>query len=146
MKKYIIAIWGNANNGKSATVKKIAQLILDKFPNAISEPNSPNYDKDIKVIIQIGKIKIGIESQGDPNSRHFKSLKEFVEEKCDLILCTTRTYGSTVNAVNDMQKTDNYEIIWATNYRSNENLHEILNDFSSKQICELIENIIANKI
>lgn len=146
MKKNIIAIWGQAQQGKSDTVKRIAQHILSNYPTAISTPTNIDFSADIKVIIEIGKIKIGIESQGDPNSRLFESLKEFAKIKCDLIICSTRTSGATVDVVSNLHSSDNYEIIWATNYRSNEKPHATLNDLSARQIFELIQNLITNKI
>ena len=96
-------------------------------------------------IITIDKIKIGIESQGDPNSRLFESLKEFVKINCDLIICSTRTSGATVGAVSALYASDNYDIIWVTNYRSNEKNQDTLNNFSARQIFELIQNLLTNK-
>lgn len=146
MRKNIVAIWGQAQQGKSDTVKRIAQLILDNYPTASTTPITINFSADIKVIIVIGKIKIGIESQGDPNSRLLESLKEFSKSNCDLIVCSTRTSGSTVNAVSALNSSDNYEIIWATNYRSYEKPQTTLNDLSARQIFELIQNLLTNKI
>jgi len=146
MKKTIIANWGQADKGKSATIKLIAEKIIKNYPNAILSPLNIEYSSDIKVIITLGNIKIGIESQGDPNSRLFSSLKEFSQVNCDLIICSTRTTGATVNAVNALSKTDSYEIIWATNYRSIDKNQDVLNDLSANQIFELIQNLINNKI
>lgn len=60
-----------------------------------------NKSKDIGLIIQFNNgIKIGIESEGDPESpnkkeRLLKSLEEFNKEKeeCDIILCAIRYYN-----------------------------------------------------
>lgn len=146
MKKNIIAIWGHANQGKSDTVKRIAQILLKEYPTAIPTPLNIDYSTDIKIIVAIGEIKIGIESQGDPNSRLFGSLKEFARKNCDLIICSTRTSGATVNAVSSLHSSDNYEIIWATNYRSNEKSRNILNELSANQVFELIQTLLTNKI
>ena len=146
MKKTVIANWGHGQQGKSDTIKKVAQIILSHYPNATSDPAIINYAADIKVVITIDKIKIGIESQGDPKSRIFESLKEFAKLNCDLIICTTRTSGETVHAVSSLYASDNYDIIWATNYRSNEKNHDTLNNFSARQIFELIQNLLSNQI
>jgi hypothetical protein len=140
--KSIIAIWGRPKQGKSDTVKRITKLILSNYPNARFTPLNIDYAKDIKVLIEINKIKIGIESQGDPNSRIFDSLNEFSEINCDLIICSTRSAGGTVNAVHKLTKSDNYNVIWSTNHRS-ENDHDSLNDLSAKQVFEMIQNLLV---
>lgn len=146
MNKTVIANWGTAQQGKSNTVKRIAKEILAHYPKATSQPAVIDFTFDIKVVITIGKITIGIESQGDPSSRLFQSLKEFSKMNCDLIICSTRTSGSTVEAVNALNKTHEYDIIWATNYRSNEKDKSLLNELSAKQIFELLEKILAGVI
>lgn len=41
----------------------------------------------VMATIQIGDVLVSLESQGDPGSRIFKSLKMFVELGCDVIVC-----------------------------------------------------------
>lgn len=146
MKKVVIANWGSSRQGKSDTVKKVAKLILKHYPKALVEPSSIDFSADINIIITIGDIKIGIESVGDPGSRLFASLKAFVKAKCDVIICSTRTSGATVEAVNDLYRLHGYDNIWVTNYRSNEKNQLQLNDLSAKHIYELLQNLIAKKI
>lgn len=146
MKKTIIANFGGGTQGKSGTIKKIIKLILNKYPNALTNPPKISYHGDVKVIIEIDNIKIGIESQGDPNSRIFKSLKEFASINCDLIICATRTSGATVNAVYSLRKSHDYDIIWVTNYRSANKDTELLNELSANHILELVEKLIKNTI
>jgi hypothetical protein len=146
MKKTVFANWGTAGQGKSSTVKEIAQLILKNYPSATTDPVTIDFTFDIRVVITIGKIKIGIESQGDPNSRLFDSLKYFVKINCDIIICSTRTSGSTVDAVNELYSKHGYDNVWVTNYRSNEKNQNTLNDFSAKHIFELIQQSITGKI
>ncbi|MDI9319952.1 MAG: hypothetical protein QM530_05685 [Phycisphaerales bacterium] len=55
-------------------------------------------------------IKIGIESQGDPNSRVFVSIPIFVNLNCDLILCATRTRGATVQIIEGLK--NDFQINW----------------------------------
>lgn len=146
MKKTVFANWGSAGQGKSSTVKEIAKLILNNYPTATTDPVTIDYTYDIRVIITIGKIKIGVESQGDPNSRLFDSLKYFVKVNCDIIICSTRTSGSTVEAVNELYSKHGYDNVWVTNYRSNEKNQDLLNEISAKHIFELIQLNITGKI
>jgi len=143
MKKTVFANWGHARQGKSDTIKRIAKKILDSYPNATTEPSQIDYSADINVIITADNLKIGIESQGDPNSRLPDSLKRFSADNCDIIICATRTSGGTVEEVDNLAP--KYDIIWVTNYRSKENT-EKLNQLSAEQIFDLIKKRIDEKI
>lgn len=146
MNKTIIGIYGPSGQGKSSTIKRVCQLILANFPAASHNPITIDYSVDIFVVITIGKVTVGIESQGDPNSRLAESLKEFVNQNCDLIVCATRTSGQTVHAVEKMYSKHGYENIWVTNYRSNQKHQDKLNDLSAQHIIELIQKLLTNKI
>lgn len=146
MKKTIFANWGPSKQGKSDTVKRIAKEILAAFPNATTSVTTINFSSDIQVIITIGKITIGIESQGDPNSRLFKSLKIFSVANCDIIICSTRTSGGTVDAVSALHSSHGYDIVWVTNHRSKEKNQATLNDISAKHIFTLVQQVIAGAL
>ena len=146
MKKTVFSIWGHEEQGKSDTVKRIAQEILTTYPNATTTPTTINYSGDIQVIITIGKVTIGIESKGDPNSRLFESLKMFSSANCDIIICSTRTSGGTVNAVNALHSSHGYDIVWVTNYRSNEKNQSTLNDISAKHIFTLVQQVMTGTL
>ena len=146
MKKTVIANKGNASTGKSETIKQVAKLILAAYPAAKLIPATIDFSKDIKLICNIGDTKIGIESQGDPNSRLPKSLKDFVDADCALIICATRTSGETVKAVSELNTLHGYDVIWMTNYRSWQKGNKDLNDLSAEHVFELIQRILAGKI
>jgi hypothetical protein len=48
----------------------------------------------------VNGLAVGIESQGDPNSRLKRSLPAFAAAKCDIIFCACRTSGMTVDWIN----------------------------------------------
>lgn len=146
MNKTVFVNWGHAKQGKSEVVKHIAGLILFHNPDAITEPAHIDFSADINLVITIGNVKIGIESQGDPNSRMFKSLQNFAKANCDIIICSSRTSGATVNAVEDLKTNYKYEIVWLTNYRSKEKNQQSLNILSAKHIFELLQDTLTNKI
>ena len=66
----IIAVRGVANQGKSASIKIVYSLLRELYPAAKIE--ELNIGVDITVVITIDGVKVGIESQGDPNSRLFQ--------------------------------------------------------------------------
>lgn len=106
MKKIVIALRGVANQGKSSSIKEAYNLIRQSF--SIDSITHEISGADIRAVLTVGNIKIGIESQGDPSSRLVESLKLFLSLDCQIIICTTRTRGSTVDAVQDLKPT--YEV------------------------------------
>ncbi len=138
MNKTIYSIVGVANTGKTSIVKGVYALTRKRFPNILfKEINSKN---DITIILDIGGIRIGIESQGDPNSRLEKSLSTFSNENCDVILCASRTRGMTVDWINSYK--NEYEIIRVNQSRLlNKNDWEENNE---KVIQELFKLVISN--
>lgn len=146
IKPTILACHGVANQGKSETIKNLSKLLIAKYPNAIIDYINSNYKYDITVVITIGNVKIGIESQGDPNSRLGKSLQEFTSKQnpCDIIICSTRTSGSTVTLVSNLHTA--YDIIWISNMVSKEKNTTNLNAHSAEYFLYVVEQIMQGNI
>lgn len=142
MNKTIIAVKGIGEQGKSTTIKLLTDLIKTTYPHTetVYEDNG-----DIKVILEVKGLKIGIESQGDPNSRQAKSINDFITENCQIIICSSRTSGHTVWNILDTVKHD-YRIIWTTNYNSKEVSHVNLNKLSAKHLLELFDNLLTGSL
>jgi hypothetical protein len=139
MKNTIFAIRGKSNIGKTTTIKIIYDLLKSKYPNAIIEELI--IAVDIKVIITINNIKIGIESQGDPNGRLEKSLKYFVDSKCNIIVCGARTRGMTNDWIKKYSK--QFAIKWISkSISSNRNNEEIDNKNQANEIVKSIESLL----
>ncbi len=143
MKKIVIANWGTANEGKTTSIKKLFDYILLRNPTATVNITVPT-TKDIKVIITLSNgDTIGIATAGDPNGPLPHNLTDFVAAKCDAIICCTRTDGATVFAVDDLFN-HGYDIVWVTNYRSNEVNRDILNQLFAEHIYEMLQKRIYN--
>lgn len=142
IKKTALAIRGISGKGKSATIKLIREELKRRYSHTESLLID---DGDIKSIITISELKIGIESQGDPNSRQGKSLDDFVSRGCHIIICACRTNGETQQNVINL-KSKEYRLIWATNYRSYQIPHSDLNKVSVNHLCELINEIISGTL
>ncbi len=105
----IIAIRGTANVGKSTTIREVYSILIEQHEyNVINADFLQNID--IRVVIEKNGVKVGIESQGDPNSRLEESLNEFERIGCEIIVCATRTSGMTVRWVN--AKRPLYSVNW----------------------------------
>lgn len=106
--KTLLAVRGVGNRGKSTSVKKAYELLKKAHPTA--QVDGDDTRLDIKIVITIDGVKVGIGSQGDPTSRLPASLRYFVEIGCEVIICSTRTSGKTVDAVNALAS--QYVIRW----------------------------------
>lgn len=144
MKNTAIAIYGPAVQRKSSTIKEIARQLELAFPALVK--HIINDGIDITYVLDINSVKIGIESQGDPNSRQPRSLKHFVSLGCNIIICASRTTGMTVDAVNELHSLHGYDIIWSTNHRSWEKSQLQLNQISAAQIVDLVRLIISGTL
>lgn len=99
--KAIYALQGPQNSGKTETLVLLYKELQRKYPDL--EIKLINDGGDIKAIISIALGQsIGIESQGDPNSRLKQSLQDFHVQNCSLIFCACRTKGMTVEWVNSL--------------------------------------------
>ena len=141
--KKVFALRGKANMGKSQTIRTVVEMLTDKHPDAGVAHNHKTRG-DVRVVLTINDWKIGIESQGDPSSGRLVngSLDLFVNVGCDVIVCTTRTRGATVNAVNSL---DGFEVQWIEQREKSQPTEQVLRDLAvAKQILDEIETIIGS--
>lgn len=103
MRKLVIANTGTGNRGKSTSVKEVYKLVTSRYPENIQIIH-PLESGDVKVIVEVQGILVGIESKGDPKSRIFDSLDDFQAAGCSIILIACRTYGDTFDAVDGMHQ------------------------------------------
>lgn len=147
MNKLVIANSHKGEHGKSASVKEVFNQLSTKYPANVQVIIN---DGDIKAIIEVKGIKVGIESQGDPKSRMPQSMDDFVAAGCDIIVTACRTKWATYDKVDIDLRSNGYDIIWTSNdkYYDKSNTHviNILNDRYAKRIIQLIEDRIAGII
>lgn len=143
--KTIVAVGNSGGKGKTQTIRELAKLIVDNFilKDVFPAPLMIPEKGDFRLIIEIeGKI-IGFESQGDPGTGLQKRLDTVISKyKCDLIFCTCRTRGETVNAVKDVASNSKYDIIWTSTYNSRvKPNHELLNRTKAEHLMDLVQKL-----
>lgn len=110
---HIIALQGPASSGKTSTLLYVFRDLQAKYPNATVQVLAKTHD--MKVLLhQLNGKTVGIETQGDPNSRLQKSLSDFMVAKCDIIFCACRTSGMTVEWVNAFSAKHNIQFVQQT--------------------------------
>ncbi len=146
MKNTIIAVYGRASEGKSYTIKRVVEILKTHYPV------TTNYlidGDDVLLTIQLGNVKIGIESQGDPNSRMLTqhTIETLAaQEKCNIIVCATRTRSETVHEVDRIAATYNYATIWKSSYYTAGHTVMTVNQIAAEEIVRLIEAIIVERL
>jgi hypothetical protein len=141
MQKRIYALGSLGSKGKTTTVKKIAKELYNIFPSAEIFPDVASLAKgEIDLLINTGKIKIGITSQGDPGTGLYGRLETHANHNsCHILVCTTRTYGETVQAVEAIEKKYDFRAVWFTNYQSGfAGEYDYLNQKSAEHIISLM--------
>lgn len=146
MNKTIIAVYGRAGEGKSETIKNVVSIFENLFPFALIQ--YLENDGDILAIISLGSVKIGIESQGDPNSRmiHKDTIDQLIAKSCEIIVCATRTDGMTVKKVDQLAVQYGFNTIWKSSYYTNGLDTTVANRIAAEEIVNLIQSIIVGRI
>jgi len=142
--KTIIVDYGAGEIGKSSAIKEVYEEIKRVYPNLI-RLRPTRGGGDINALININGVIIGIESEGDPNSRMYDSLDNFLICKCDIIIATCRTKGDTIEKVRDFEKLHNYRLIYAQHY-FNCSLSFKLNKLYAKSIVKIIDEIMTGNL
>ena len=131
---HIFALQGRAKCGKSCTLTQLFNEIKAKYPSATIQALHSG-TQDITVIMHgVNGLVVGIESQGDPNSRLQQSLPSFAAANCDIIFCACRTSGMTVGWVNALSATYNIQFIAQTLVTTN---HGVTNAATALSLMQL---------
>lgn len=139
----VIANSGHGSRGKSASIKALFKALSEKYPNGT---NVIKNHGDILATIRIGDILVGIESQGDPNSRMFDSLTMLREMGCNIIICACRTSGATIDKVKRLHTEYGYELIFVSNPRTdNRDLHPLCNELYVDTVMKIIQGYVKSK-
>jgi len=146
--KTVLALWHAANTGKTDTLRAFAVLLLQRYPQhqpVFPVPSVIPPNGDFRLVVQIKNKIVAVESQGDPNTGLQSRLEELANQyQSDIILCTTRTKGETVNAVEHLRLTKGYDLIWTSTYQADDNQshsHSILNNTKGKHLMDLLQTL-----
>ena len=158
MNKTIITVYGRAAEGKSDTIKRLCRQIISTWPAAkvtTHDKQAIDYTHDILLVIDIGITRIGIESQGDPNSRMIwaDTILQLADRTtnpdlggCDLIVCASRTEGMTVRKVDEVAQTFGYRTVWKSSYYTPDIRHDQINMICAMEILETMKLIMLGAL
>jgi hypothetical protein len=140
--KNVIALMGTSKRGKSQTIRTVVEMLTAKYPEAKIEHNHTT-KAEIRIVLTVNGLKIGIESQGDPSGRLIReSLDLFVKIGCDLIICATRTSGATKNRV-DALHSQGFDVHWLEQQPQSQPYEQILRSLAmAREIVEKFEVLL----
>jgi hypothetical protein len=137
----IIAVWNSGSKGKSSTILNLANLLMSNYTThrVIDSSKNPRLlTIDFRLILEINGKVIALESMGDPKTNLEKRLDDIeVKYQPNLIICSTRTRGETVQAVHNTANKFGFETIWTSTYQVAHS-HNLLNNLKSDHLLDLI--------
>lgn len=144
--KTILAVWNAGSRGKTDSLRHFANELLNAYPlhaPIFPTPATVPTTGDFSLIVEINGIRIGITSQGDPGTNLRNRLINLVTtDNCDIILCSCRTRGETVAAVENIENTYGFQTIWTSTYQIADSSHHLtLNQLKGQHILDLIKNL-----
>ena len=144
--KTVLSIWHTGDKGKTETLREFANLLLTTypsftpiFPSSASVPTTV----DFRLVVQINGKIIGVESQGDPNTNLQNRLIDLADNfNCEVILCSSRTRGETVVAVDNLHHARGFDTIWTSTYQIAGRPQQITaNNLKAKHILDLLQTL-----
>lgn len=141
--KVIVGVWGASNRGKTETIILAYKILLKKYYKNAIILDDGSESGDVKALLFVHGAKVGIESQGDSNSRQMQSVHDFVSIGCDVILTASRSWGMTAESISSHQY--QYDIYW--HYKQNvidAELQHIDNETIARQLAGLVENFASS--
>lgn len=144
--KTVLAIWHSGEKGKTATLREFANLLVSTYPS--SRPIFPTIitipaTGDFRLVVEINGKIIGIESQGDPNTNLQNRLLDLSDNfHCEIILCSSRTRGETVSAVDNLFHTRSFQTIWTSTYQiADKASHNLVNRLKAEHLLNLLQSL-----
>lgn len=97
---------------------------------------------ELRVVLSINGMRIGIETTGENTKRIQQSLDLFVSLGCEVIICATRTSGKTVKAVETLP---GYEIVWLERRAQLDPIERIFSNLAmARHVMEETEKTLAS--
>ena len=139
MKKTILCVFGPANTGKTSTIRRVDEMLQSYGAKVVRELFEEN---DFAREYIFRKHKIGILSLGDPGSSQTEHLEQLANDDCEIIVCASRSKGTTCDAVSIIAKR-NYDRYWISPLYEYDHkhplavdMHELNAEFIIKAILE----------
>ncbi|PZO17983.1 MAG: hypothetical protein DCE87_02615 [Betaproteobacteria bacterium] len=104
MKRKMLIVKGSGSSGKSTTVKLAFESFLQDLVR-IHGGADVKYlyltKREVAAVIKVGKLRVGLATRGDSESHVKQGLTLFAANKCQLVVCATRSRGKPLQVAQD---------------------------------------------
>lgn len=142
--KVVLAVKHTAGKGKSESLRGAANYLLRRYPNFSPVEGAPDAvpaSGDFWLIVKINQKVIAIESKNDPDVGLAERLDELaINFQADIILCSTRTKSSTVEAVKGLKDKYGFELMWSSTYEVEPSRQAEANNFKGQHLINLLQS------
>ncbi len=143
--KTIVALSNNGKTGKTESLRVLAKMLLKSYPDVKNAGGKfvevPSYG-DFRFVAEINSKKIGIESEGNPDSLLKERLGDLTKLGCEIIFCTSRTRGETVKTIEEVAESNGFQIVWTSTYQAKDpEKHRFFNELKAKHLWELVQKL-----
>ncbi len=141
---YFILDYARGNWGKTSALKRVIQVLTQRFGNPISvQTSGPDEWALFNNVVTVSGIqRVVVSTVGDPGSVQPRWLQDAVNANADIIVCAARDYGSTIVNVKNILGGAGYKGIWFRNFYSYKFAHlNTMNDITANAIVQLIQNL-----
>lgn len=132
--KTIVVINSGDGQPKSVILQNFITELKRKHPRFKLQLLPENSGR--KMIFTVRKTTIGIDVPDDTGTHLVPDLTRFANEGCDVVVCSSNARGALTKAAEALPI--NYDIIWTTNYETNERTRKILNKLYAQSILRLL--------
>ena len=137
--KELIVLTGVANVGKSATLNRVFELLRERFPSMKEIAVLRRTRIEIRVVVEIDGMRVGIDSRGDRPEHVKDALDVLLRQRCSIIVCASHTRGGTIDEVRQFSETHRYSLFEvAKTAAAAEALHTKANNSYAKDIVSRI--------
>lgn len=139
MKKTIICLYGPANTGKTSSIRLVDEKLQSYGAKLIKNLLEEN---DICKEYLFRNHKLGILSLGDPNSDQSDYLKQLANDDCEIIVCASRSKGTTCDAVSEIS-VKGYVLYWISPLYEYDGTHPLTIDMHEVNAEFIIKSILT---
>ena len=144
--KKIIVLTGTANVGKSATLRRVEALLKERFPRLREIAVLRRTRIEIRVVVEIDEVRVGIDSRGDRAEHVEQALEALRREHCSIIVCASHTKGGTIEQVMQFANDHCYDVIPVSKTAATtEALQARADDLCAQDIVTRIEQLCSRK-
>jgi len=135
----IIAVYGPSGCGKTTSIRAMVGEFEEQAD--VRDLLFLRNDGEIEALLTANGHRVALVSQGDPGTGLEERLRAVVAEGCEVLVCSCRTRGETMWAIQRIAREHSCRIIWTAPYQDlirDLEVHRNLNGMKARHLVELV--------